>query len=80
MKTYEIFRRHTSDQNAYIVATVSTKSAARKLIRETVATERKSLSVFNQTAGTLGDVTNTIYSGATGDVRFSIGYWFQIAA
>jgi hypothetical protein len=76
MTTYNIIRKHSSDNSPKIQETVSTKEEARKYIKAEV----KDLGQTStpHTVATMGDVTNINFVGI--GTKWSIGYWFEKVA
>jgi ribosomal protein S11 len=73
---YAIIRKHSSDNNPSTIEKVSTKSAARQIIKNEIA-ELAARTNVQHTIGKIGDVTNIKFDGCGGRVIWSIGYWFE---
>jgi hypothetical protein len=73
---YNIFRRHSSDQNPTIVDTATTKREAKAKINAAIAGLGSSTSTPSKISR-LDDVTGIKFTGIA--TTWSISYWFEKA-
>jgi hypothetical protein len=75
MTTYNVIRKHSSDTNTSIVATVESAKEAKQFI----ANELKELKTMRtpHTVQKWGRVTNILFGGPA--IHWSVGFWYEKA-